>query len=258
MKTISCLVLSIILLGTCALCEAADLVLIPGGQLEAIWLSPMSVKVKNEQKSNRIFISVNEFQMLSNAVTVKDFKQFLSKNPEWQKDKVSPLFTDSNYLSKFDKSPDHSPVTNVSWFAARAYCKSLGLRLPTLNEWEYVAAASEHKKDANKDEKFLSRILEWYGEPQTETIKEVRKIYKNQYGIYDMHGLIWEWVEDFNTMFVTGESREDSSFNKDMFCGAGSLASNDKENYAAFMRFAFRSSLKGKSSIWNLGFRCAK
>jgi sulfatase modifying factor 1 len=73
-----------------------------------------------------------------------------------------------------------------------------------------------------------------------------------------MHGLIWEWVDDFNSSFVTGESREDSSFNKDMFCGAGSLSSTDKENYAAYMRFAFRSSLKGKNAVWNLGFRCVK
>jgi formylglycine-generating enzyme required for sulfatase activity len=43
-----------------------------------------------------------------------------------------------------------------------------------------------------------------------------------------------------------------------MFCGAGALSSADKENYAAFMRFAFRSGLKGKSATWNLGFRCAK
>lgn len=74
----------------------------------------------------------------------------------------------------------------------------------------------------------------------------------------DLHGLIWEWVEDFNTIFVTGESREDSSFNKNMSCGAGAMSGADKENYAAFMRFAFRSSLKGKSSAWNLGFRCVR
>ncbi len=237
--------------------SAIELIAVPAGQLEAIWLSPMSVKTKNETKTTRAFIRVNKFQLMPKAVTVKQYQDFLNKSTQWQKVTASSLFTDGNYLNNLEKSPGSSPVTNVSWFSARAFCKSHGLRLPTLNEWEYAAAASENKKDANKDEKFLSRILAWYGEPQTDQIKSVGSVYKNIYGAYDMHGLVWEWIEDFNTTFVTGESREDSSFNKDMFCGAGALASNDKENYAAFMRFAFRSSLKGKNSIWNLGFRCA-
>ena len=103
----------------------------------------------------------------------------------------------------------------------------------------------------------MSRILEWYGSTH-EKLKPVQSIYRNKYGLYDFHGLVWEWVGDFNSNFVTGESREDSSLNRDLFCGAGGLASGDKENYAAFMRFAFRSSLKGNSAIWNLGFRCVK
>lgn len=239
--------------------SAVDLVSIPGGHLEAIWLSPMSVKTKNKTKTTRTYIHVKDFKLMKTAVTVKQFKDFLEKNSDWQKNNASTLFIDESYLnSLLSNPPDSSPITHISWFAARAFCKSQGLRLPTLNEWEYAAAASENKKDANKNEKFLRRILEWYGEPQAEQIKPVGSIYKNIYGVYDMHGLIWEWIEDFNTTFVTGESREDGSFNKDMFCGAGSLASNDKENYAAFMRFAFRSSLKGKNSIWNLGFRCAQ
>ena len=43
------------------------------------------------------------------------------------------------------------PSTQVSWFAARAYCASLGKRLPTVDEWEYAAAASERRTDATDD-----------------------------------------------------------------------------------------------------------
>jgi formylglycine-generating enzyme len=45
--------------------------------------------------------------------------------------------------------------------------------LPTVNEWEYAAAASESKKNANREENFLRRILNWYGEPQGERLKDV-------------------------------------------------------------------------------------
>lgn len=236
--------------------EAADLVVVPSGKIEAFWLTPVSKKTK--KPLSKPVIHIREFRIQDHQVTVREFKKFLNDNPEWTKERVSGLFKDDYYLNDLDSLPPKAPITFVSWFAARAYCKSKGLRLPTTNEWEYVAAASEKIKDANKEENFLRRILNWYGEPQGERLKDIGSIYKNIYGVWDMHGLVWEWVDDFNSNFVTGESREDGSFNKDMFCGAGALSPADKENYAAFMRFAFRSGLKGKSSIWNLGFRCAK
>ncbi len=236
--------------------KASELVMVPKGKVEAIWLSPVSKKAK--VKSNKVIVSVDAFRAQLYPVTVTQFREFLGTHPEWSKSNTSSLFKDDYYLRDIETAPENAPVTFVTWFAARAYCESYGLRLPTINEWEYAAAASESKRNANREEKFLRRILNWYGEPQGERLKDVGSIYKNVYGIWDMHGLIWEWVDDFNSSFVTGESREDSSFNKDMFCGAGALSSADKENYAAFMRFAFRSGLKGKSAVWNLGFRCVR
>lgn len=237
----------------------AKLIQIPAGQVRAIWLA----SVKNDSTKNNEGLPrfpVKSFYMMDKAVTQFEYTQFLKKHPKWQANNVNKLFADKGYLDgiDFDVKFKSTPMTSISWFAARAYCDSLGMRLPSVNEWEYVAAASETQKDANKDPEFLKRILEWYGEPRTNGLKNVGEIYKNIYDVWDMHGLIWEWVDDFNSSFVTGESREDSSLNKDMFCGAGALSFGDKENYAAFMRFAFRSSLNGKSSIWNLGFRCVR
>lgn len=241
---------------TTSLLNATEFVTVPKGKFEAIWLSPVSKKAKAQ--SNQVIITVNSFEAHTYPVTVAQFKEFLVIHPEWSKKNTTSLFKDDYYLLDIETAPEKAPITFVSWFAAKAYCEAYGLRLPTINEWEYAATASETKKNAQREEKFLRRILDWYGEPQGERLKDVGSIYKNIYGIWDMHGLIWEWVDDFNSSFVTGESREDNSFNKDMFCGAGALSSTDKENYAAFMRFAFRSGLKGKSSVWNLGFRCVK
>ena len=72
-----------------------------------------------------------------------------------------------------------------------------------------------------------------------------------------MHGLVWEWVDDYNTALVTGESRGDSGLDRNLFCGSESVGSSDPKDYAAFMRFAFRSSLEAKYTVRNLGFRCA-
>lgn len=239
---------------------AIETIVVPGGTMSPVWLVPTSTKQKVTEEKKIELIVTESFQAMKYPVTIEQFHQFLNKNKKWQKKNISPLFADKSYLKSFSthKKNSKTPVTEVSWFAARAFCESEGMRLPTLNEWEYMAAASEKIADANRDEKFLQRILNWYGEPYGGKIKPVGSIYKNMYGLWDLHGLIWEWVEDFNSVFVTGESREDSSFNKDMFCGAGGLSGANKENYAAFMRFAFRSGLKGNSAVWNLGFRCVR
>jgi len=243
----------------CLSLTASELVTVPAGQVEAIWLSPLSFK-KNQSKKDTRWISVLSFKAQAYPVTQGQFKKFLSDSDKWKKDQVSRLFADENYLKNIDFSETHKdvPMTEVSWFAAKAYCEHLGMRLPTVVEWEYMSSASEKKQHASRDPAFLKRILDWYGEPQNGNLKKVGSIYKNYYGIWDIHGLIWEWVDDFNSSFVTGESREDGSLNKDMFCGSGNMSVSDKENYAAFMRFAFRSSLKGTSTVWNLGFRCVQ
>lgn len=80
----------------------------------------------------------------------------------------------------------------------------------------------------------------------------------NYYGLYDLYGMVWEWTEDFNSVMISGESRGDSSQNESLFCSGAALTTSDLTNYAAFMRYAMRGSLKADYSVNNLGFRCAK
>ena len=80
----------------------------------------------------------------------------------------------------------------------------------------------------------------------------------NYWGVYDLHGLVWEWVSDFSTAMVTGDARADSELDRQLFCGSGAVGARDLTDYATFMRYGFRSSLKADYCIHNLGFRCAK
>ncbi len=240
--------------------RAMEMIKVPSGELIAFWLSQAPAGKNTKQDFTSPVIKVNALSVMKYPVTWKEYETFMNLNPSWKKQAASKLYTDETYLESatVQQLSPRSPVTGVSWFAARAFCKSFDMRLPTTDEWEYLAAASETERDANSNAGFLDRILQWYGEPREKQLKNVGSVYKNYYGLWDMHGLVWEWVEDFNSSFVTGESREDSSFNKNMFCGGGVLTKANRENYAAFMRFAFRSSLKGQSSVWNLGFRCVR
>ena len=88
-------------------------------------------------------------------------------------------------------------------------------------------------------------------------IPTVGSTYYNKFRISDMHGLIWEWVYDFNSIIMTGDSRSNSAINRDLFCASAGIGAVDKENYAAYMRYAFRGSLQAKYTVNNLGFRCA-
>mgnify|MGYP003394066271 CR=1 FL=1 len=206
-------------------------------------------------------VEVSSFMIDETAVTNAQYLFFVKRNPAWRKSRVPRIFADSNYLKHwkgddgFDSSSiDQSPVVNVSWFAAKAFCEWQGKRLPLVNEWEYLSQFGP--QDGSENVKDI--ILEWYSQVSPNRLPGVRSTYKNKFGVWDVHGLIWEWTQDFNSSFTTGESRGDSALEQSMFCGGGAASAANPSDYAAFMRFGFRSSLQGKYTTENLGFRCAK
>ncbi|ELR70767.1 Putative signal peptide protein [Fulvivirga imtechensis AK7] len=213
--------------------------------------------------SEDVLVALEDFKMDVYPVTNDDFLQFVKEHSEWQKSNVKRLFADKSYLSGWDSdltyanSLPNSPVTNVSWYAAKAYCESKGQRLPAVDEWEYAAMADQKQKDARKDSTYNQYILSWYETPKTYT-NEIGKTFKNYWGLYDMHGLVWEWTMDFNSVMISGESRGDADLDRNLFCAGGAVGATDLMNYAAFMRYAFRGSLKASYTGKNLGFRCAE
>jgi formylglycine-generating enzyme required for sulfatase activity len=203
-------------------------------------------------------VDVKSFLLDKYPVTKKEYAEFLADRPKWRKGKVPKLFADEGYLNdwegKFAMEQQNTPVTYISWFSAKAYCEALGKRLPLTHEWEYVAFIPP---SGGSSKTVDQEIMRWYGEKKPDHLQSVGK-YKNSLGVYDMHGLIWEWVYDFNSSSVTGDSRADSDLESTLFCGAGALKANDFSNYAAYMRFGYRAGLKGWYTGKYLGFRCAK
>lgn len=205
-------------------------------------------------------IEVESFYLDKYPVTNEQFYSFTEQYSKWHKDKIKPIFSDSNYLKQFSTENRNGiakqPVTNVSWFAARAYCRSVDKRLPTTSEWEYVGKASRDKADGSQQAEYRQQILEWYSRPAG-NLPDVHETQPNYWNVYAMHGVAWELVSDFNTALVTGESRGDTQLEKQLFCGAGAASSVDPNDYAAFMRYAMRSSYSAHYTIESLGFRCA-
>lgn len=210
-------------------------------------------------------VPVKSFQLDVAPVSTGEFLQFVRANPRWRRSEVKRLFADESYLKNWsaDLEPGtnaalESPVTQVSWFAAKAYATWKGKRLPTVAEWECAASAGFTNADGNKDELFKKQVLQWYCTPSPERLQAAGSGRPNFWGVRDMHGLIWEWTLDFNTAMVNGDARSDSGPDRQFFCGAGSVGAQDVQDFPAFMRYAFRSSLKADYCVHNLGFRCAK
>lgn len=209
-------------------------------------------------------VEVADFELDIYPVTNKDYISFVKKFPEWQKSKAKKLFADGMYLRNWKNDlelndTEHltSPATYVSWFAAKAYCECMGKRLPTMDEWEYAAMADETVRDARIKKSYNEQILAWYEAPRSNQ-NLIGENPANYWGVHDLHGLVWEWTADFNSVLISGESRKDSDGDDNLFCGSASVGATDLMNYAAFMRYAFRGSIKANYAIKNLGFRCAK
>ena len=203
-------------------------------------------------------IQVRAFRLDPSPVTNVQFLDFLRVHPEWRRSKAKSLFVDRRYLAKWpgDLAPPQgeaqSPVTNVSWFVAQAYCEARGMRLPTTDEWEYALDDAGRGRQAT-----AQKSLDWFSSPNPPHLAAVHRGAPNGYGLYDMVGLAWEWTQDFSSTGSGTEQRNTSSKDDAQFCGGGALGVRDATDYPAFMRYAMRASLKAAYSQDNLGFRCA-
>jgi formylglycine-generating enzyme required for sulfatase activity len=130
--------------------------------------------------------------------------------------------------------------------------------LPSWYEWEYVAAANESNADARALPDWRQEILSWYSQVSGNGIDNVGNGPANYYHIFNIHGLVWEWVDDFSAFLVTGDNREQGGADQLQFCGAGAITMEQKENYAVLMRVAMLSSLEARYTTRNLGFRCVR
>jgi len=210
-------------------------------------------------------ISINGFFIMETQVTNGQFLEFVKQNKKWQKSNVPAIFADENYLNHWESdtklgsnvNPD-APVVLISWFAAKAYADWVGARLADMSEWEYIGSASKDKANAYDEQSYSDFILKKYERLPKLPLPSVNEGWTNYYGVKNMHGLVWEWTRDFNSVIVSKDSRSKTNQDGKLFCAAGSIGNVDPSNYSAFVRYSMWSSLKGSYCQKNVGFRCVK
>lgn len=165
----------------CNICP--EMVVIPGGEFV---MGDDNSSEKDEKPARSV--KVASFLLGKLEVTQGQWRALMGSNP-----------------SHFKKCGNTCPVENVSWEDAQAYVKKLSdktgqrYRLPTEAEWEYAArAGSQTSWHFGNDAAQLGRYA-WYGYDRGNAEKKTHPAGEklpNQFGLYDMHGNVWEWVED--------------------------------------------------------------
>jgi formylglycine-generating enzyme required for sulfatase activity len=108
-----------------------------------------------------------------------------------------------NNPSRFTGDPNR-PVERVSWEDVQEFIGRLNAReghtlyrLPTEAEWEYAARAGSTTAYCFGDDSHRLGEYAWYSENAGRQTHPVGTLQPNAWGLYDMHGNVWEWVQDW-------------------------------------------------------------
>jgi sulfatase modifying factor 1 len=150
------------------------------------------------------------------------------------------------------------PVTSVTWKEAKAYCASLGKRLPAEKEWEYAARGAKHKTLYPWGDKFdATQVVSSVLKPSE--LKAVRSGAAIG-GFYHLSGNAWEWVADQYKPYP-GSKAHKAFGTQFVIRGGGAESKKPKELTATWREFNFahENPKSKKLAVYKyLGFRCAR
>lgn len=145
-------------------------------------------------------VTLDDFYIDKYPVTNAEFKRFIDASSGWQPGHIPPELDNGNYLKHWNtpnvlKAKADHPVVNVNWYAAVAYCRWAGKRLPSEAEWEYAARGG------------LNALFPWGNQPvdgtranysgsHLSTTSPVGTYPANQYGLFEMAGNVWQFLAD--------------------------------------------------------------
>jgi formylglycine-generating enzyme required for sulfatase activity len=214
---------------------------IPAGEFD---MGAAQSEYDNERPVHRVRLS-KPFRVGKYPVTNAEYERFLKANPNV---KPPPYWTNSQF------NDPQQPVVGVSWHDAQAFCQWAGCRLPTEAEWEYACrAGSKGRYCFDGDEAKLEEYA-WYYQNSGNKTHPVGQKKPNAWGLYDVHGNVWEWCQDRYGEYPevpatdpTGPAKGDSR----VLRGGSWLNS-----LATSLRCAYRDYRTPDYRYYYIGFRC--
>ena len=186
------------------------MVSIPAGEFQMGSVDPEAYD--DEQPVHTVY--VDAFFMDKYEVTNLEYQKFVFANPDWGKDRIDRRFDDrtARYLKHWNVNDypggeANRPVMWVSWYAAVAYAKWVGKRLPTEAEWEYAARGGLSGKVYPWGDVIDSGKANYAR--NTGGTAAVGEYPPNGYGLYDMTGNVSEWcLDEYNEDFYSSSPRK--------------------------------------------------
>jgi formylglycine-generating enzyme required for sulfatase activity len=164
----------------------------------------------------------------------------------------------------FSQCGDDCPVEQVSWNDAQDFLRRLNqktgkqYRLPSEAEWEYAARAGSNTKWGFGDNENQLGNYAWYSANSQRKTQRVAQKIPNAFGLYDMHGNVWEWVDDCWHANYDGAPQDGGAWITNCTGNSRMLRGGSWSNDPALLRSTMRFSNLQFSRLYFIGLRLAR
>jgi hypothetical protein len=207
---------------------------------------------KNERPSHKVVLG--EFWMAEHTVTQRLWVAVMKSLPN--------ELTDSKFINPY------YPVIFVSWEDTVTFCQKLnellglteqyGYRLPTEAEWEYAARAGTTTDYGFEGDASVLGEYAWYRENAGGHLQIVGQKRPNSFGLYDMHGNVWEWCQDHYHPNYKGAPLNGSAWEDDDRAADRVVRGGSRNSIAVNCRSAYRDWYTPGHRRDDLGFRLSR